>query len=245
LLSFLIAAHVTGKIGVVPAARTARARARAELTEEIKTAARCHLAEAGAAALSLRAVSRELGMVSSALYRYFPSRDDLLTALIVDSYAALAAALRSADRGTTPRARWVAVCHALRDWAVQHPHEYSLIYGTPVPGYRAPRDTVQPAADVLLILVNVLRDAEAAGLQPVPVSPLSRKLAAQLRNVQTEYAEGVSLPVLARLFQAFGQLIGTLTLELFGHFVGSLDPSGPFYELTVTELADRLGLPVA
>lgn len=227
----------------VPAARTARVRARAELTEEIKTAARCHVAESGAAALSLRAVSRELGMVSSALYRYFPSRDGLLTALIVDSYAALAAALRSADGGGAPRERWVAVCHALRDWAVQHPHEYALIYGTPVPGYRAPRDTVQPAADVLLALVDVVRDAAAAGaLRRIKAPPLAPELAAQLEHVRSTYADSLSLPVLARLLQAFGQLLGTITLELFGHYVGSVDPTGPFYELTVTELADRLGL---
>jgi len=228
----------------VAAIRTARARARAELTEEIKTAARCHVAESGAAALSLRAVSRELGMSSSALYRYFPSRDDLLTALIVDSYAALATALRAADREAVPRERWVAVCHAWRDWAVQHPHEYALIYGTPVPGYRAPHDTVQPAADVLLVLVDVVRDAAAAGaLRPIEVPPLAPELVAQLEHVQSTHAEGVPLPVLARLFEAFGQLLGTITLELFGHFVGSVDPSGPFYELTVVELADRLGLP--
>src|SRR5579864_3996798 len=72
--------------------RTARDRARRELTEEIKTVARRHLGEHGSAALSLRAVAREVGMVSSAVYRYFPSRDDLLTALLVDAYNAVGAA---------------------------------------------------------------------------------------------------------------------------------------------------------
>ena len=67
------------------ATRTARARVRDELTREIKEVARAHLVEKGSAALSLRAVARELGMVSSAVYRYFPSREELLTALIVDA----------------------------------------------------------------------------------------------------------------------------------------------------------------
>src|SRR3954468_22594719 len=114
----------------------ARARARIEVTAAIKDEARRPLAADGAAKLSLRAVARELGMVSSALYRYFPSRDDLLTALIIDAYDAIgataeAALARAAD--ADPLDRWIAVCRAARDWAVAHPHEYALIYGSPVP----------------------------------------------------------------------------------------------------------------
>src|SRR3954454_1962832 len=121
-------------------ARGARARARIEITAAIKDEARRQLAAGGAAALSLRAVARELGLVSSALYRYFPSRDDLLTALIIDAYDSLGAAAEAAAvaNGTAgPRSGWRAVCHAIRDWARQNPHEYALIYGSPVPGYQA------------------------------------------------------------------------------------------------------------
>src|SRR5689334_9606890 len=104
-----------------------RARVRAELTREIAEVARQHLASDGAAALSLRAVARELGMASSAVYRYFPSRDDLLTALIVDAYNALGDAAEQAD-AERPRSdllgRWQAACAAVRTWAIAHPHEY-------------------------------------------------------------------------------------------------------------------------
>src|ERR1700743_118342 len=88
-------------------ARTARERARVELTREIKEEARRQLAEAGAGGLSLRAVARELGMVSSALYRYSPSRDELLTALIIDAYDAIGAAAERAMAATpgAPRER--------------------------------------------------------------------------------------------------------------------------------------------
>src|SRR5215470_10195637 len=148
------------------ASQTARQRARAELTREIKEAARRQLAETGAPQLSLRAVARELGMVSSALYRYFPSRDDLLTALIIDAYDSLGEAAEAAAaeaNGTGgPRSGWRAVCHAVRDWARANPHEYALIYGSPVPGYRAPRDTVAPAARVPLVLGQLVRDSCAA-----------------------------------------------------------------------------------
>src|ERR1700727_2412123 len=111
-----------------PRAATARERARAELTREIKEEARRQLAATGANGLSLRAVARELGMVSSALYRYYPSRDDLLTALIIDAYDALGAAAEGAIADTTGPAvlQWLAACHAIRDWATSPPHEYAL-----------------------------------------------------------------------------------------------------------------------
>jgi AcrR family transcriptional regulator len=140
------------------AVRTARERARAELTRDITNEARRQLAEVGANGLSLRAVARELGMVSSALYRYFPSRDDLLTALIVDAYGSLAAAAEQADDpGRTPRRRLRAVCVAVRAWARANPHEYALIYGSPVPGYSAPRITIESAARIPLALLQIVR----------------------------------------------------------------------------------------
>src|SRR3954465_13373659 len=111
---------------------SARERVRAELTAEITDAARRQLAEVGAAALSLRAVAREVGMVSSAVYRYFPSRDELLTALIVDAYDAVgtaAEAALAAHQRAGVVTRWVAVSTAIRTWALAHPHEYALIYG--------------------------------------------------------------------------------------------------------------------
>src|SRR5450755_1622651 len=148
-------------------ARSARRRAREEVTREIVDAARRQLATEGAPGLSLRAVARELGMVSSAVYRYVPSRDDLLTLLIIDGYDALGAAAESAERlmDRTDRAgRWLACCHAVRDWALSHPHEYALLYGSPVPGYAAPQDTVRAATRVTAVLTRILADSVAAGL---------------------------------------------------------------------------------
>ena len=111
-----------------------RASARAELLREVGLVARAHLAESGAAGLSVRAIARELGLASSALYRYYPSRDDLLTRLIVDSYNELGEAVEDHE-ATVDRSdlagRYAAICHAVRDWARAHPHEYALIYGSP------------------------------------------------------------------------------------------------------------------
>jgi AcrR family transcriptional regulator len=169
------------------ASRTARERARAELTREIKEEARRQLAATGADGLSLRAVARALGMVSSALYRYYPSRDELLTALIIDAYNALGEAAeqaiaprpvasgaadapgRAGDAGRgnavseTARGRWIAACHAIRAWARANAHEYALIYGSPVPGYHAPEATIGPAARVPLAFVSLISAAVASG----------------------------------------------------------------------------------
>src|SRR4051812_34823721 len=145
----------------MPAHTTARARPREAVITEIKAEARHQLGRSGAAGLSLRAVARELGMVSSAIYRYFPSRDELLTALIVDSYLDLAAsAQRAVTRaGDEPREQWRAGCQAVRSWARKHPHEYALLYGSPVPGYAAPQDTIDPATAVYRTLMEPVRSA--------------------------------------------------------------------------------------
>ncbi|MFJ6214664.1 TetR/AcrR family transcriptional regulator [Streptomyces sp. NPDC092296] len=224
------------------ATRTARQRAREELTHEITEEARRQLAAEGAQRLSLRAVARELGMVSSALYRYFPSRDDLLTALIIDAYNALGErAEQAAASVADPRGQWLALCHAVRDWAREHPHEYALVYGTPVPGYQAPESTIAPAARVAVVLVGLLR---AAPLTPRPAPrPLPPVLAAQLGGLAELLAPGLDPALLARGLTAWTQLFGMVSFELFGHLVGSADPADAFFTHTVEEMADFLGLP--
>jgi AcrR family transcriptional regulator len=235
------------------ASQTARQRARAELTREIKEAARRQLAETGAPQLSLRAVARELGLVSSALYRYFPSRDDLLTALIIDAYDSLgeAAEAAAAANGTAgPRSGWRAVCHAIRDWARQNPHEYALIYGSPVPGYQAPRDTVAPAARVPLVLGKLVRESCATQAAPSagtdgsapaaptvpPIPPIPPVLAAQAAIVAGAIAPGVPEPVVVRVLIAWTQLFGMISFELFGQFVGSADPADEFFGYAIEQM---------
>ncbi|MGY1452765.1 TetR/AcrR family transcriptional regulator [Streptomyces sp. SS8] len=232
------------------AIRGARERARAEITAAIKEEARRQLAEEGAARLSLRAVARELGMVSSALYRYFPSRDDLLTALIIDAYDAIGStaerALAAADRDA-PVARWRAVCRAVRQWALAHPHEYALIYGSPVPGYSAPRSTVAPASRVGLALIGVLRDARTAGALREPAGGAS---APALPGPVAEDADrlvellGLDLPapVTAGLIAAWAQLFGLIGFEVFGQFNQLVNAREEFFDHAVTRLAAAVGL---
>jgi len=229
------------------AIRTARERARAELTREIKAAARRQLGESGAQALSLRAVARELEMASSALYRYFPSRDDLLTALILDAYEAIGDRVEAIDRVKRPddhRGRFRAFCQAIRHWAQENPHEYSLIFGSPVPGYVAPVATVAQAARIPLTLTGIVRDAWAAGaLRPGTVAEMSDELAGQSAKVAELAAPGVPGPVVACTVIAWTQLFGMVGFELYGHLNGTMEPAGPFFEYAVERMADLIGLP--
>ena len=183
------------------ASRTARERARAELTREIKAEARRQLAIHGAQQLSLRAVARELGMASSAIYRYYPSRDELLTALIIDAYDSLGASTEAAERALARgdiRGRWRTACGAVRNWALANPHEYALIYGSPVPGYQAPQATIAPAGRVALVIGEVLADAwHGAQDSPAPSTATSQATAArpvtgQLDTGQTGSSQLVS-----------------------------------------------------
>jgi AcrR family transcriptional regulator len=228
------------------APRTARERARADITTEITASARRQLAEHGAAALSLRAVARDLGMVSSAVYRYFASRDDLLTALIIESYDALGEAAEAAARSSrrrSPRHRWVAVAAAIRAWAQAHPHEYALLYGSPVPGYAAPADTTVAGTRASFALLSVVRDAAAsrALVATVPVA-VPAALAAELRALRATVDLDVDDEVLVAVLLGWTQLFGLLGFELFGQTRGVVEDHGALFTTATTTMAAAIGL---
>jgi AcrR family transcriptional regulator len=223
-----------------------RARARIEVTAAIKDAARRQLADEGAAKLSLRAVARELGMVSSALYRYFPSRDELLTALIIDAYDSLGAAAERAhaealEDGTQPRGCFVAVCAAVRHWALARPHEYALIYGSPVPGYTAPESTVLPAARVGQVLIGVVRDAYR-GRHGVAEGRLPARLQPEAERMAAEFAPDLPPAVVAALVMAWAELFGLIGFEVFGQFHRVVDDRDAFFVHAAGRLAHDVGL---
>ncbi|MDP5309948.1 TetR/AcrR family transcriptional regulator [Streptomyces poriferorum] len=233
------------------AIRGARERARIEVTAAIKDEARKQLAAEGAAKLSLRAVARELGMVSSALYRYFPSRDELLTALIIDAYDSVGETAERAHRTAaaenaaparpgTHLARWVAVACAVRDWALAHPHEYALIYGSPVPGYTAPQATIGPASRVGLVLIAIAEDAHRE--EGIGLPPLTAELRPEAERIAADLAPGLPPAVAAPLVAAWSQLFGLLSFEIFGQFNRVVEAREAFFRQAVTELARTVGL---
>jgi AcrR family transcriptional regulator len=231
------------------ASRTARERARAELTREITETARRHLATEGAAGLSLRAVARELGMVSSAVYRYFPSRDDLLTALIVDGYNAIGDAAEKADAACArddQAGRWLAACRAVRDWALAHPHEYSLVYGSPVPGYQAPEQTIGPASRVAATLGRIISDAQAEGVLDPPAlcPPPPASFAPDAARLRESVLAAVPDQVAARALAAWAGVFGLVSFELFGQFENVVTDRGAFFDHAVSCLGGMVGIPV-
>lgn len=225
---------------------TARAAARAAQILTIKDVARRLIERDGVAGLSLREVAREMGLVSSALYRYFATRDELLTALILDAYNELGAAVERADarhRAESSRVRWRAVARALRAWALRHPHEFGLIYGTPVPGYRAPAETVAAATRFTGVLATVLNDERRQTRRRTP--PAATPAQARYLEVDSlrEVMPDVEPDDYVRALMAWTQLVGFLSFELFGHYVGTVRNAARMFDAVVEELADSLRLP--
>jgi AcrR family transcriptional regulator len=215
------------------------------MLDEIKAVARRHLATDGAN-LSLRAVARDMGMVSSAIYRYYPSRDDLLTALILEAYDALGDAVETADAGADQRGlrgRWHAVCRAARGWALAHPAEYALLYGSPVPGYAAPDDTVGPAQRPPVTLVGILRDGLADGRLDAPADDLPASVRADLTRVADAFFPGLPPALLARGMAGWTQLFGLISFELFGRLKGALEDPDAYFDHQTGLMADLVGLP--
>jgi AcrR family transcriptional regulator len=230
------------------ASRTARERVRAELTREITEIARRQLATEGAAGLSLRAVAREMGMVSSAIYRYFPSRDDLLTALIIDGYNAIGDAVERAVAACAPddhAGRWLAVCRAVREWALAHPHEYALLYGSPVPGYQAPEDTIGPAVRDTAVYGKIISDAYRAGaLEPPDIGPPPpRSFAGDAGRLREAVMPELPDDVIARAVTAWTGLFGIVNFELFGQFNNTIDDRAALFDHNMTVLGRLIGLP--
>jgi AcrR family transcriptional regulator len=203
--------------------RAARERTRAEITRQILDAARRHLATEGASGLSLRAIARELGASSSAVYRYVASRDDLLTRLIVAAYDALGAAAETAEAAVARddlAGRWSAVCGVVRAWALANPNEYALIYGTPVPGYVAPPATTAPAARVSNVLLGILADAAGRPTPAIAGDDLPPDAHKALAPARSTVGPEVPNALLQRGLMAWAALFGTVSFELFGQLHG-------------------------
>jgi AcrR family transcriptional regulator len=201
-----------------------RSERREDVTARILEIGRRHLAEHGAAALSLRAVARDLGMVSSAVYRYVANRDELLTLLLVDSYGAQADAVDAAVATASDQPwdeRLVAAALAFRAWAVAEPSRYALLYGSPVPGYAAPAEvTVEPGTRVVGSLLRLVGEGLAAGEVTDGPAPdaVPFPSASDLSSVAAEVGLAASPAVMARGVLLWTTVVGATSLEVFGQF---------------------------
>ena len=217
-----------------------RARYQAETREEAKGIALRQLAEGGIGAVSLNAIGKEMGLTGPALYRYFASRDSLLSSLIIDAYSDLAITVedtaRQSDQGT-PRECLRALADAIRTWAMAQPHRYLLLYGTPVPGYVAPDDTLPLARRVLTPFLNALSAITVVG---APVGSRLAALEVQLETWLGATDQHHSAPVFRRSLVWWTRLHGLISLEIEGHFsMMGFDPA-LLYAIEVDALLDSM-----
>lgn len=219
-----------------------------ETKERIKAVARRHMAEQGTAAVGLRAIARDLDMTAPALYRYFPSLDDLITALIVDGFNSNADALAEAESQyphDAYAARLFAALIAYRDWAFAHPIDFQLIYGNPIPGYEAPGEITIPAATRIFLVIGAILDAAytAGVLKPLPayhaLPPFIDTHIAQL-IVELNYP---TQPVVVYVTTVgWTRIHGMVWLEMFGHTPPVVGDPAEFYRFEVLELMRSMGL---
>ena len=222
-----------------PVPMGSRAEHRRRQTELIVSTAQQLVAREGAGALSLREVARELNMASSAIYRYFATRDELLTILILNAYNDMGAAVENADARVSTashRDRFLEVARSLREWAMTHPHDYALILGTPVSGYVAPADTIAAAGRVPAVVGRIISHSASRSTSPASVT--------EMVDVDTVTAVTGPLdgPRLIDALSAWSAIYGLISFELFGHFVGSVTNNEAFFDAAMESWADRIGL---
>jgi AcrR family transcriptional regulator len=229
--------------------RARQARQYQAMQEEIKATARRLMAAQGAEGLAIRLIAREMEMSAPALYHYFADRDTLITALIVDAFAALADALEAARDAAAPApaARLRAVLLAYRAWALAHPTDFALIYGTPLPGYDAPRESTVPAVvRGFEVLAGLIAEA-LAGYGPPPTPAYTTVPPTVAAHVAALIArEGYPISPLAFYLTlvAWARIHGIIMLELFEHIQPVVGDSDAMYRSELDHLFLALGWPV-
>ncbi|MEV0123311.1 TetR/AcrR family transcriptional regulator [Streptomyces sp. NPDC050703] len=225
-----------------------RERRRAVAAQEIVSAAESHIVEQGPHALSLRAVARSLGMTVQALYHYFPSRDDLVTALITKAYEDVADAVQSAaaaaDDPDLPG--MVVAAEGYRRWAIDHPERFQLLYGAPLRHYHAPVDGPTTRANRRMSEVfarELFRGFTRAQLAAADVRSLSPEFLACLEELSPSSGdpaggEALPPPATALMLSVWGYMHGMVALEVFGHtgFLGS--HQADLYRMAMRNLLD-------
>lgn len=210
-----------------------RQESREQIEARIVELGRRQLVERGAAGLSVRAIARDLGMVSSAVYRYVSSRDELLTLLLIDAYSDLADAVDRARE--TVGDQWsddvIAIARAARRWAVAHPSRWALLYGSPVPGYHAPAERTVPAGTRV---VGAFFDAVAAGIATGDIRLTNdvapQPMSSDFDRIRQEFGFPGDDQVIAKCFLLWAGVLGAISLEVFGQYGADTltDPAAVF-----------------
>jgi AcrR family transcriptional regulator len=239
------------------AAPSRRDRARAATSQEIIATARRLLVSEGSAATTLRAIAREMGMTAPALYRYFGSYETLIHHVVADIFDELSdyveaevALARTAleparERSDGTTVGLITACQAFRRWAIAHPAEFGMIFGTPLPGVDLYHEDPLMECGMRFGGIFMTQFVELWRIRPFPVPP-DDEIAPEFREQLARYGEliGTDLPlgVLQTFLRCWISLYGTVTLEVFGHMRFALDNPAQLFELMLTDLAGLIGL---
>jgi AcrR family transcriptional regulator len=226
-----------------------KARARPPIRPEaIKAAAHHQMAERGTAGLTLRGIARQLGVTAPAIYNYFPRLEDLITALIVDAFTDLGEAMQAADSAAPsapPAERAMAQCLAYRCWAIEHPVDFQLIYGNPIPGYVAPAEiTIPLARRPFLGLFTCFLEAHRAGELQIPQAYSTVPVATRQAVAEWKRLSGIEMPdaLLTLLMSGWARIHGLVMLELFNHIQPLVGEGEAFYRYELEAFMRQLGL---
>lgn len=210
-----------------------RQAVREQIEARIIELGRRQLVERGAAGLSVRAIARELGMVSSAVYRYVSSRDELVTLLLVDAYSDLADCVDRARE--TVGELWsddvIAIARAARRWAVAHPARWALLYGSPVPGYHAPPErTVAVGTRVVVALFDAMAAGIATGDIRLTNQVAPQPMSSDFERIRQEFGFPGDDQLVAKCFLLWAAVLGAISMEVFNQYGANTltDPESVF-----------------
>jgi len=237
-----------------------RDRVRAATTQEIIQTARKLLVQQGPEAVSLRAIAREMGMTAPALYRYFASHEELLRHVVADIFTELATHVRTAvhaaadaypsdlTEGEIMVIKMIAGCREFRAWTLTHVPEFSMIFGSPLPGMEVLHEMHRdPTIDCGYQFGQVFLDLFGDLYRRRPFSiPADEDIQPSLREQLARYRglvqSDLPLGALQTFLRCWVLLYGSVSLEAFGHLEFALDDPAPMFELMLSDLAPMIGL---
>jgi AcrR family transcriptional regulator len=235
-----------------------RDRLRAATTEEIIQTARRLLVTSGPEAMSLRAIAREMGMTAPGLYRYFDSHEELLRHVCANIFTELGADIHQAIHTAVPvpglgedpdtaklTVKMIAACREFRRWALNHRAEFSLLFGVPLPGLDDGRYDIADECALAFAATFFALFLDLWNMLRFPV-PAAEEIDPELRGQLIRYRDalGTDIPVGAVLtfLRCWTVLYGAVAMEVFGHMSFALEDPAPMFELTLSDLAARVGL---
>lgn len=228
--------------------RPERNALREETSEEIKAIAREQMSKNGTAGLSLRAIARQMDITAPAIYNYFPRLENLITALIVDAFTDLAVAMESAqiaDSSLDITSKIESMLIAYRQWAVDNPVDFQLIYGNPIPGYEAPMEVTGPLARRPFIGLFELY-AQALQSRKIEIPDEYLQVPETISSYLVYWREntGIDLPdaLVCMLMSGWARIHGLVMLELFHHLQPMVGDPEALYEYEIHAFHKRLGL---